>query len=343
MSCDCFIIPKDVLERFAKDKSLSDAERKNFADAATFEAEWRKARDINAKLSVAANMMLTSGVAAAAPPLILVNNCNNGTTLPGMPVANPGASPDGTIKRAHDETKNVAKFYQTVFGRNSVDNNGKNLGSSVHFSVNYNNAFWNGNHMTYGDGDGNIFIDFTKSNDVIAHEITHGVTQFTGQYVYSNESGGLNESMSDVFGSMYRQWSANQTVSQADWRIGSGCMGPGVIAQGIKCLRDLSSPAGNHCLSKQPTHFSQYMPGMGPHSASGIPNFAFYKAAKAYGGKSWEKVGKVWYKVLAGYAPSPNLKMKAFANRTRRQAGLLFSSDIALHRAIDGAWKAVGL
>jgi Zn-dependent metalloprotease len=343
MSCQCFIVPKDVLERYSKDTSLSEADRKQFADAVNFESEWRKARAVNARLAVSAQNMLESAFQAVFPPPVLVNNCSNGTVLPGTPVANPGNSADGTAKRAFDETKAVADFYNQIFGRNSLDNNGKTLLSSIHFGVNYNNAFWNGNQMTYGDGDNNIFVDFTKSNDVIAHELTHGVTQFTAQFAYTNQAGGLNESMSDVFGSMFRQWRADQDVNQADWLIGKDIMGPGAIAQGFTCLRDMANPAATHALAPQPTHFSQYQNGMDPHESSGIPNLAFYKAAKAYGGKSWEKVGKVWYKALAGYVASPNLRMLSFANRTRRQARLMFSGDVALYNAINNAWKAVGL
>lgn len=343
MSCQCFIIPKDVLERYSKDDSLPEAERKQFADAANFESEWRKARAINAKLAVSGQNMLESAFLAVFPPPVLVSDCKNGTVLSGTPVPNPGNSSDGTAKRAFDETKAVANFYKQIFGRNSLDNNGKTLLSSIHFGVKYNNAFWNGNQMTYGDGDGNIFVDFTKSNDVIAHELTHGVTQFTAQFAYTNQAGGLNESMSDVFGSMFRQWQANQTVNQADWLIGKGIMGPGAIAQGFTCLRDMANPAATHALAPQPTHFNQYQNGMDPHESSGIPNFAFYKAATAYGGKSWEKVGKVWYKALAGYVASPNLRMLSFANRTRRQAKLMFPGDVALYDAINNAWKAVGL
>ena len=149
--------------------------------------------------------------------------------------------------------------------------------------------------------------------------------------------------MSDVFGSMFRQWRANQTVNQADWLIGSGIIGPRAAAQGFTGLRDMANPAATYALAPQPTHFSQYQNGMDPHESSGIPNLAFYKAAKAYGGKSWEKIGKIWYKVLAGYAASPNLRMLAFANRTRRQARLMFPGDAALYNAINNAWKAVGL
>jgi hypothetical protein len=77
---------------------------------------------------------------------------------------------------------------------------GMTLISSIHYGVSYNNAFWNGMQMTYGDGDGSIFVDFSRGNDVIGHELTHGVTQHSLQLNYSNEAGGLNESMSDCFG-----------------------------------------------------------------------------------------------------------------------------------------------
>ncbi len=319
-ACRCFIIPHDVLERFAKDKKLSTEERKTFADTLQFEKEWRKVRNAHSKLARLAKKILPSGLsaaAAAAPPVITVFNCAHGNTLPGTPLANPGSSSDATAKRAFVETSAVADFYQQLFGRNSVDNAGKTLLSSIHYSVDYNNAFWNGSQMTYGDGDGNIFIDFTKANDVIAHELTHGVTQYSAGLSYTNQAGGLNESISDVFGSMFRQWRANQAVTQADWLIGKDIMGPGAIARGFTCLRDMAKPAAKHCLSPQPTKFSQYHNGMDPHYSSGIPNLAFYKAAVAIGGKSWEKAGQIWYQALTDFAPNPNMKMSVFAKRTR--------------------------
>src|SRR5262249_6946296 len=163
-----------------------------------------------------------------------------------------------TAKRAFVETTAVASFYQTLFGRNSVDNAGKTLLSSIHYSVKYNNAFWNGSQMTYGDGDGNIFIDFSMATDVIGHELTHGVTQYRLALNYTSQSGGLNESIPALFGSMFRQWRAGQDVPGADWLIGKEIMGPGALARGFTCLRDMSNPAAKHCLSPQPTKFSQY-------------------------------------------------------------------------------------
>jgi|SRR5579883_286376 len=344
-ACRCFIIPSKVLERFSRDKKLSVEERKNFADAARFEKKWRNLRAVKTKLSLAARAILPSGVAIAptGPPAVTVFDCHHGTTLPGASVPNPGSSADATAKRAFVETTAVVDFYKKLFGRNSIDNTGMSLISSIHYSVKYNNAFWNGTQMTYGDGDGNIFVDFTKADDVICHELTHGVTQHSLGLSYVNQAGGLNESISDVFGSMFRQWQANQDVSKADWLIGKEIMGPGAIARGFTCLRDMSNPAAKHCLAPQPTKFSQYQDGMDPHESSGIPNLAFYKAAMAIGGKSWDKAGKIWYQALTGFAPSPNMKMGVFANRTRSLAGSLFPSEPAVKTAIDKAWIAVGL
>lgn len=125
--CQCFIIPQDVLERFSKDKKLTEDERKSFLDAAKFEKEWRKVRNFNSKLARSARSILPTGLAAtAAAPAITVYNCGHGNTLPGAPVANPGSSSDLTAKRAFTETTAVAQFYKTLFGRNSVDNAGQN-------------------------------------------------------------------------------------------------------------------------------------------------------------------------------------------------------------------------
>ena len=241
------------------------------------------------------------------------------------------------------ETVALAEFYQTVFGRNSIDGAGMALISSIHYGVKYNNAFWNGSQMTYGDGDGAIFVDLSAGNDVIGHELTHGVTQHTLKLGYSGDAGGLNESISDCFGSMFRQWQAGQTAGQADWFIGKDIMGPAAIAKGLICLRDMANPAAAHCLAPQPTQYSQITPGMDPHYSSGPPNLAFCVACKAAGGKSWETVGQVWYRSLTGFGPSPNLKMKAFANRTRAVVAQLYPGNAALAAAVDGGWKHVGL
>jgi Zn-dependent metalloprotease len=341
--CRCFIVPKEVLERLSHDQTLSEADRQRYADMAALDSQWRKVRTLHTSASELGLKAFPDQAALAAKPAITVYNCKNGSSLPGTPVGNPGGSTDATAKRAFVETSAVADFYQQVFGRNSVDNLGMTLQSSIHYGVKYNNAFWNGTQMTYGDGDGNIFVDFTQGNDVIGHELTHGVTQFTVQLNYANEPGGLNESLSDVFGSMFRQWQANQTVAQADWLIGKDIMGPGARTRGYTCLRDMAQPAATHCLSPQPTHYAQYKTGMDPHESSGIPNLAFCRAAMAIGGMSWQKAGQVWYKAMTAYKATPNMKIKTFAGRTRTQAKKLFPADKTVFAAVDQAWKSVGL
>ena len=339
MNCSCFIIPMETLKRFARDKRLTAAQRKVFADAAAFEPHWRKLRVVQSKTSAVASRALAGAPMRIVAPSVTVFDCTTGTTLPGAPVADP----DATAKRVLDETAAVAEFYRTIFGRNSLDRHGMTLQSSIHYGVSYNNAFWNGTQMTYGDGDGNIFLDFTRSTDVIAHELTHGVTQFSARFAYANEAGGLNESVSDVFASMFRQWRRKQSVAKADWLIGCDILGPGAAQRGYTCIRDLARPAGKHCLVPQADHYSQLQPGMEPHVTSGVPSLAFYKAAKAIGGKSWELTGQIWYRALTDFAPSPKAKMKTFAGRTRRLARSLYPGNTSVHAAVDEAWAAVGL
>jgi len=341
----CMIVPHDVLLRLSKDNSFSNSVRQDLVRSAALDLEIRKLREQARKLTRTAQKTAPAGLAAQlpGPPQVLVYDCHHTQTLPGAPVPNPGSSTDLTARAAFTETTALVQFYSQVFGRNSIDNAGMTLISSIHYGSNYNNAFWNGTQMTYGDGDGQIFVDFTKGNDVVGHENTHGVTQYTLQLVYSNEPGGLNESLSDVFGSMFRQWQASQTVNQADWLIGKDIMGPAAINKGYTCLRDMADPAAKHCLAPQPKNYAQYRPGMDPHYSSGIPNFAFYNAAMAIGGKSWEKAGQIWYDAMTGYGASPNLNMGAFADRTRNVAAKLYPGNAAVIKAVDQGWKKVGL
>ena len=343
MSCSCFIIPKDVLEKLAKDPELSEELRKGLEHAARTSEQLRKLR-VQAVAVTRATSAIGAVIGELAPsPAVTVYDCKHHQTLPGTPVPNPGNSSDQTAVRAFKETTGVANFYKKVFNRNSIDGAGMTMMSSIHYGTKYNNAMWNGSQMIYGDGDNQIFIDFTSGNDVIGHELTHGVTQYTIQLGYTSDAGGLNESISDCFGSMFRQWEANQDVNQADWLIGHDILGPVAKRRGFTCLRDMANPANTHCLAPQPTKYSQITPGMDPHYSSGPPNLAFYLACKSVGGKSWEKVGQIWYHALTGFKPSPKMKMKVFADRTRKLASQMYSSVPNVATAVDKAWKQVGL
>ena len=341
--CTCFIVPREVLIRLSQDKELSAELRKRLLDTAQISHEIRVLRTQATQLTSVATAHGGALMELAASPAVTVYDCKHTQVPPGAPVPNPGNSADQTAKRTFDQTMSVAKFYKDIFNRNSIDNYGMTMMSSIHFGSGYNNAMWNGSQMIYGDGDGSIFIDFTGGNDVIGHELTHGVTQHSLQLDYSDEAGGLNESVSDCFGSMFRQWEGKQDVNTADWLIGHDIMGPTAKARGFTCLRDMANPAAKHCLAPQPTQYSQITPGMDPHSSSGPPNLAFCTACKTLGGNSWEKIGQVWYHTLTGFGPTHNMKMKPFADRTRQVAHSMYSTTPAVAAAVDKGWKHVGL
>lgn len=343
MTCTCHIVPKDVLERLASDKKLSAELRQGARASARMSDGLRALRHQAGLLTQLAHEAGAHLVELAASPQITVFDCKHSQTLPGAPVASPKASKDATAKRCFAETTDVAKFYKTIFGRNSIDDAGMTMMSSIHYGKAYNNAMWNGSQMLYGDGDGKLFTDFTGGNDVIGHELTHGVTQHTLQLAYSGDAGGLNESMSDCFGSMFRQWEANQDVNAADWLIGADIMGPAAKAKGYKALRNMAKPDDKAALAPQPTLYSQITPGMDPHYSSGPPNLAFCTACKTLGGKSWEKIGQVWYTVLTTSGAQPNMTMPQFAARTRQVAAQKYAAQPAVGTAVDTGWKKVGL
>jgi Zn-dependent metalloprotease len=341
--CTCCIVPKDVLERLAGDKKLDAVLRQAAADSSKLTDALRSLRDQNNALTMLARASGAHLVELAAAPQITVYDCKNSQSLPGAPIKSPKTSKDLSAKRTFTETTGVAKFYKAVFGRNSIDNAGMTMMSSIHFGKAYNNAMWNGQQMVYGDGDGKLFVDFTKGNDVIGHELTHGVTQHSLQLAYTGDAGGLNESMSDCFGSMFRQWEAGQDVKAADWLIGSDIMGSVAKAKGYKCLRNMANPADKAALAPQPTMYSQITPGMDPHYSSGPPNLAFYTACMAQGGKSWEKIGQVWYTVLTTSGAQPNISMPKFAARCRQVAAQLYPKDPSVAKAVDAGWKKIGI
>ncbi|CAM3715548.1 M4 family metallopeptidase [Roseateles saccharophilus] len=343
MTCTCHIVPKDVLERLASDKKLSAELRKAARDSARMSDGLRALRTQAAALTQLAHEAGSHLVQLAIAPKITVYDCKHTQTLPGAPIASPGASKDATAKRCFAETTDVAKFYKTVFGRNSIDDAGMTMMSSIHYGRNYNNAMWNGSQMLYGDGDGKLFTDFTGGNDVIGHELTHGVTQHSLQLAYSGDAGGLNESLSDCFGSMFRQWEAGQDVTAADWLIGADIMGPAAKAKGYKALRNMAKPDDKAALAAQPTRYSQITPGMDPHYSSGPPNLAFCTACKTLGGKSWEKIGQVWYAALTTSGAQPNMTMPQFAARTRQLAAQNYAAQPTVAAAVDAGWKTVGL
>lgn len=270
--------------------------------------------------------------------------------LPGQLVRGEGdpATADPAVNEAYDGAGVTYDFYQSAFKRNSIDNRGMRLDSSVHYSQNFDNALWNGNQMIYGDGDGEIFGRFTTAVDVIGHELTHGVTQFEAGLEYHGQSGALNESISDVFGSLVKQHVNNQTAAQADWLIGVGLFKPGVVGQAIRSMKAPGTAYNDPNLGQdpQPANMRDYVQtnedNGGVHINSGIPNHAFYLAATALGGFAWQKAGQIWYSALPRLG-STTADFQLFANTTFTMAGELYGSGSQEQAAIRDAWKQVGI
>jgi Zn-dependent metalloprotease len=218
----------------------------------------------------------------------------------------------------------------------------------VHYRVAYDNAFWDGSQMVYGDGDGTIFERFTKCIDVIGHELTHGVTQYEAGLDYEGQPGALNESFSDVFGSLVKQWSLNQTAEEADWLIGAGLFTPEINGKALRSMAAPGTAYDDPLVGKdpQPADMAHYVETTddngGVHINSGIPNRAFFLAATAIGGFAWEKAGKVWYLTLRDRL-RPNSDFVAAATLTQAVASDLFGAASPVVTTIRNAWKTVGV
>jgi Zn-dependent metalloprotease len=270
--------------------------------------------------------------------------------LPGKRVlAEGGKRPDDIeVNEAYDGSGATYDFFFQLFGRRSIDDAGMRLDSTVHFGSRFANAFWNGRQMIYGDGDGKLFIRFTAALDVIAHELTHGVTQSTAGLPYFGQTGALNEHLSDAFGSMVKQYTFGQTAAESDWLIGAGLLGPAVHGKAVRSMAAPGTAYDDPVLGRdpQPAHMRDYRRGSadngGVHVNSGIPNHAFYLAAVAIGGHTWEVLGTIWYAVLTSRLAS-NAQFHDFADATVAVAAELFGDGGRAHRAVREAWQEVGV
>jgi Zn-dependent metalloprotease len=271
-------------------------------------------------------------------------------TLPGKLVMSDKAtalSRDVEVNEAYDGAGRTYDFFARAFNRNSIDGRGLRLDSSVHYGKRFENAFWNGRQMVYGDGDGKYFNRFTAALDVIAHELTHGVTQYTAELGYTDQTGALNEHISDAFGIMVKQADRGLTAEESDWIIGEGLFGPSVNGKGIRSMKAPGTAYDDPVLGSdpQPAHMRDYVETTddngGVHINSGIPNHAFYLAAVAIGGPPVEVVGQIWYRALPFL--SKNADFAAFARTTLSVAGSLFGADGMVQHAVEEAWLAVGV
>ena len=271
-------------------------------------------------------------------------------TLPGKLVMGDGkaVSTDIEAMEAFDGCGATYDFFAKIFGRKSIDGKGLPLISTVHYGTNFDNAMWNGKQMVYGDGDGKLFNRFTIALDVIGHELTHGVTQYTAALEYHDQSGALNEHLSDVFGIMVKQFTLGQTASQSDWLIGAGLLAPGVRGKAIRSMKAPGTAYDDPSLGRdpQPAHMRNYVgsddDNGGVHVNSGIPNHAFYLVATALGGNAWLVAAPIWYRVLTTKL-SAHADFQDFATATVVAAGEEFGVGSRVQTTVAEAWSQVGL
>ena len=177
---------------------------------------------------------------------------------------------DLAIDSAHNYAIGTYDYYLNNHGRDSIDDNGMTLISRVHYDRNYNNAFWDGAQMTYGDGDGTTFVPLSQDADVVAHELTHGVTERSSGLIYQNESGALNEALSDIFGAMVDR---QEGATGADmWLLGEDIYTPAIPGDG---LRDMAFPSAVGDYDCYPDRYTGTSDNGGVHWNSGIANLAF--------------------------------------------------------------------
>ncbi|WP_441246184.1 M4 family metallopeptidase [Kitasatospora sp. McL0602] len=279
-----------------------------------------------------------------------IGDAHHAQKAPGKPVRLEGQPPvkDGSVNRAYDALGATFALYEEIYGRHSIDGSWLPLDATVHYGQHYDNAFWDGSRMVFGDGDGVIFNDFTVSQDVIGHELTHGVTQYTAGLDYRDQSGALNESVSDVFGSLVKQYALRQAAADADWLIGSGLLAPGIQGVALRSMKAPGTAYDDPQLGKdpQPAHLRDYVDTSedegGVHINSGIPNHAFYLLATALGGNAWEKAGQIWYDTLTGGSLAHDCDFAAFAQATATAARARYT-DESVATTVIAAWSQVGV
>ncbi len=235
----CLFIPPYLLQRVAV---AAETRHSAASGVVTLEVDdqLRAKRQFLARQTVL-SMTSTTSTTSTTPGRRVIHTAEGTEMLPGRIARSEddAAVGDAAVDEAYESAGAALRLFGEQFGRTSLDGQGGTLSVTVHYGRDYDNAFWDGSQLVFGDGDGEIFDRFTKPMDVMAHEFAHGVTQYTAGLAYRNQSGALNESISDVFAAMTKQHSLGQEAADADWLIGVGLFLPGVRA---RALRSMSEP-----------------------------------------------------------------------------------------------------
>lgn len=300
---------------------------------------------------VAKEMTLPPGSPYPGQPARYIYSAEHRQTLPGMLIREEGqdASGDPAVDEAYRWLGATYRFYWEVYERNAIDDQGMPLLGTVHYGQDYDNAFWNGAQMVFGDGDGELFNRFTASLDVVAHELAHGVTERDAGLVYAHQSGALNESLSDVFGSLAKQHHLGHTAAEADWLIGAELLTERVAGRAMRSMAEPGTAYDDPVLGRdpQPGHMRDYVETQadngGVHINSGIPNRAFHLTATALGGYAWKAPGRIWYDTLRDRRLAADCDFAAFAALTLDNADRRFGTQSREVVAVRDAWQTVGV
>lgn len=342
----CHIVPPYILQALANDDDHEVAARARAALAV--DAQVRAERRAEPSLLPQGSLPVPDG---GGGPHRVISDAKGRTTTPGTTVRREGdpATGDVAVDEAYDGLGDTWTFWEQAYGRDSLDGHGLALLGTVHYGQGYDNAFWDGTQMVFGDGDGVIFNRFTISVDVIGHELAHGVTSYTANLRYAGQSGALNESMSDVFGSLVKQLARGQDGATADWLIGEGLLAAGVNGRALRDMLHPGTAYDDPRLGKdpQPADMSGYVvtssDNGGVHINSGIPNRAFALAAQAIGGPAWTVAGQVWWDVVSGGQIRTDCDFATFARLTVAAAAARYGDGSAPHQSVLTAWQTVGV
>ncbi|SDH44388.1 M4 family metallopeptidase [Microbacterium pygmaeum] len=343
------IVPPYLLARIAAVQEPTWAKAADAARATL--AAPREHQEPRTRLRLSVEEPGTLVVESAPAPDRAISDAQGGEELPGVLVRaeDDPATGDDAVDEAFDGLGATFEFFWDAFGRSGIDGAGGPLLATVHYGRDYDNAFWNGERMVFGDGDGEIFAGFTGSLSVIAHELAHGVTEHEGGLVYQGQSGALNESLSDVFGALADQHSRGQGASEASWLIGEGIFTAEVQGEALRSMKAPGTAYDDDVLGRdpQPAHMDRYVQTSddngGVHINSGIPNHAFYLIATELGGSAWERAGLIWYRTLTSGTLSPTSDFAAFARATLAAAEAEYGEGSEEVDAVRKGWTNVGV
>ncbi|WP_224248550.1 M4 family metallopeptidase [Hyalangium gracile] len=299
----------------------------------------------------------TNGQVALRAPTIhsamnrAVHTANNGTSLPGTLKRSEGGAATGD-SHVDDNYNHLGTTYQCYFqnfGRDSYTGTGAQLKSTVHYSSNYVNAFWNGTQMVYGDGDGVQSAPLGKSLDVTVHELTHAVTSSESNLTYSYESGALNEGMSDIFSAYCEAWTKGWVVDAAVWMIGDDVWTPATAGDALRYMGNPTQDGSS--TDYYPERYTGSSDNGGVHWNSGIANLAFKllstggthprnKTTVNVAGIGIQKAGKIFYEANANCMVA-STNFAGAKTCTEQKAEQFYGA--AEKASTTQAWEAVGV